>query len=404
MMEITKKDFLLNLNEEHDVDEMAYKPKGVQGKRYDPNTGREKPPKMRPYFHEGNDSDIPDGWIKNLNQVPGEDEVLVPLHGAEYDAFIEQNKELLDKLNEIANDKVTLYEGNRLKYAPRNIKVGTKYVPSGEKYSEKEAILRILNPLIKTHLTDIVNPHLIKCGLPPIQTYDNQEFVDKYSEVSNRRIDWESHDYDFYDSVVDFALAAKDLLTKGSTDVKIYRTHMPRQYNPGTNWSPLRKTERMYSNFKRDPLTPVYKLPKRGYEAEDKDVAISTTLHITGGKDNMGQYYSWQVKVNTFMGKKLKEETRVNTGRVQNDNNFLFNTDVHIGDLDGSENILSNDAIRESLIEALSGTAQKILELKPKNELIKRIKVTQTGITKKLDTNEDQLNEFVKDTLKEIID
>lgn len=104
------------------------------------------------------------------------------------------------------------------------------------------------------------------------------------------------------------------------------------------------------------------------------------------------------------MGKKLKEETRVNSGRYQHDNNFSFSTDVHIGDLDGSENILSNDAIRESLIEALSGTAQKILELKPKNELIKRIKVTQTGITKKLDTNEDQLNEFVKDTLKEIID
>ena len=400
MMEITKKDFLLNLNESHDIDEMAYKKKGVQAPRTDPNTGQEKPPKMRPYFHDGNDSEIPDGWVKNTNQVPGEDEALVPLHGAEYDAFIEENRDLLDKLNEIYNEKVTLYEGNRLKYAPRNIKVGTKYVPSGEKYSEKEAILRLLNPLIKTELTDKVNPHLIKCGLPPIQTYDNQAFVDKYSEVSNRRIDWESHDYDFYDSVVDFAMAAKDLLTKGSTDIKIYRTHMPRQYNPGTNWSALRKTEKTYSGFKRDPLTPVYRLPKRGYEAEDKDVAISTTLHIVGGRLNTGEY-NWKVKVNTFMGKKLKEETRVNSGRYEIDKSFSSETTIDSNQQ--YNNILSDDNIKEALIQALSEVAEKILKLTPKNELIKRIKVTQTGITKKLDTNEEQLNEFVKDTLKEII-
>jgi len=399
MMEITKKDFLLNLNESHDMDEMAYKKKGVQAARTDLNTGREKPPKMRPYFRDGNDTDIPDGWIKNINQIPGEDEALVPLHGAEYDAFIEENRELLDKLNEISNDKVTLYEGNRLKYAPRNTKVGTKYVPSGEKYSEKEAILRILNPLIKTELTDKVNPHLIKCGLPPIQTYDNQAFVDKYSEISNRRIDWESHDYDFYDSVVDFAMAAKDLLTKGSTDVKIYRTHMPRQYNPGTNWSGLRKTEKTYANFKRDPLTPVYKLPKMGYEAEDKDVAMSTTLHITGGRTNTGNY-SWTVKVNTFMGKKLKEETRVNSGKYENDKSFSSITTADEYEYD--TNILLDETVKGALVQALSEVAEKILQLTPKNELIKRMRVTQTGITKKLDTNENQLNEFVKNTLKEI--
>ena len=401
MMEITKKDFLLNLHEEFDMDEMAHKAKGVQGQRTDPNTGQVKPPKMKPYFREGNESDIPDGWIKNTNQIPGEEEALVPLHGAEYDAFIEENKELLDKLNEIANNKVTLYEGNRLKYAPRNTKVGTKYEPSGEKYSEKESILRILNPLIKKELTDKVNSHLIKCGLPPIQTYDNQAFVDKYSEISNRRIDWESHDYDFYDSVVDFANAAKQLITKGSTDVSIYRTHMPRQYNPGTNWSALRKTEKTGYNFRNDPLTAVYKLPKRGYEVEDKDVAISTTLHITGGRDNMG-HYLWTVKVNTFMGKKLKEETRVNSGKYENDKSFSSDTITsNVPKL--TDNVLSHETVRDSLIQALSEVASKILQINPKMELIKRIKVSQTGITRKIDTNEDQLNEFVKDTLKEIV-
>lgn len=401
MMEITKKDFLLNLNEQHEMDEMAHKAKGVQAQRTDPNTGQVKPPKMKPYFHEGNTTDIPDGWIKNTNQIPGEEEALVPLHGAEYDAFIEENKVLLDKLNEIANNKVTLYEGNRLKYAPRNTKVGTQYQPSGEKYSEKEAILRSLNPLIKTQLTDKVNEHLIKCGLPPIQTYDNQAFVDKYAEISNRRIDWESHDYDFYDSVVDFANAAKQLVTKGTTDVKIYRTHMPRQYNPGTNWSALRKTEKTFSNFKKDPLTPVYKLPKMGYEAEDKDVAISNTLHITGGRTSDG-YYSWTVKVNTFMGKKLKEESRVVSGKYENDKSFTSNTSTpNVPEY--TDNVLSDMDVKESLIQALSEVAEKILQINPKNELIKRIRVSQTGITRKIETNEEQLNEFVKDTLKEIV-
>ena len=399
-MEITKKDLLQSLTENQEFDEMAYKQKGVQSARRDPKSGNLKPPKMKPYFHEGNETDIPNAYIKNTNQIPGEEEVLVPLDGNEMDEFIEANKSLLDKLNEIANEKVTLYAGKRLKYHPRNEVTGTKYVPSGEKYSEKESILRKFNPIVN-QFVEGVNSHLVKCGLPPIQTYENKAFVDRYSEVTNSGMNWESHDYDFYNSVFDFAKAANDLYLEGSTDVQIYRTHLPRQYNPGSNWSPLRKTEKMGGNFKNNPLTASYKLPKRGYEAEDKDVAVCTTFSIVGSVTYDGGYI-WRANLTTSMGKKLKEEQRLNSGNYGKDKDIKKEVRVEVQDsnFDDRRTIMDDGNIREGLINLLNQVRQEILNLDPDQELVNRIKVRQTDITKRM--NENELEELVKNTIREI--
>ena len=399
MKEISKKDLLLQLQESQEFDEMAVKSKGVQAQRTDPNTGEVKPPKFKPHWKEGNNSDIPDYWILNPTQTIGQDQLVVPLDCSELEQFINENREWLDSINLLHGLEPNLVACKRGKYHPRNSKVGTSYVPSGEKYDEKEQILRLFNPIIKKELTDNVNSHLVKCGLPPIQTYDNKEFVDKYAEVTNDRIDWESHDYDFYNTVIDFASAAKDLLTKGQTDIEIYRTHMPRQYNPGANWSALRKTEKSSYFIKNDPLTDTYKLPRRGYEADDKDVAISTTLHITGHL--RGTQYEWTVDFKTQMGRKLKEESRVNSGSLLTDKSITTRQSIEfLGDVDNEKSVMSHEEIRNGLILCLNELAEKIMQINSKQELIKRIKIRQGDITKRPEMNESQVVSLIRDVIK----
>jgi hypothetical protein len=409
-MKISKKDLL----EQLDMDEMAHKSKGVQAPRISTATGQLKPSKYKPYFSEGNDTDIPDAWIINLQQIPGQDEGVVLLHGAQLDAFINENAALLDKLNEMTGGNLKIYEGNKTKYHPRSKKVGTQYVSSGNKISVKEAILRKFNPILKEFLTNRVNEHLTKCGLSPINTYENQAAVDKYSEISNHRLDWESHDYDFFNNVFDFSKAAKQLMLKGGTEIEIYRTHMPRQYNPGTNWSALRKTEKMGSNFKADPLTPVYALAKRGYEADDKDVALSTTLHITGRLEqthtvptlDSGYQYVWSAKITTAYGKKLKEEMRVNSGKFEKDKEFVAHNTVEFNypNFDPETmNIMNVGPVADGLKSLLDSLANQILEINPREELLKRVRVQQTDVTKRPEAlNENELISLVKNTLTQL--
>jgi hypothetical protein len=402
-MKISKKDLL----EQLEMDEMAHKKKGVQAARTNPNSGQLKPPKNQPYFVDGNETDIPDAWIICPQQIPGTERAIILQHGPPLEQFIQENAGLLEKLNELSGGNLEIYEGNRTIWQPRSKKLGTTFVPTGNKMPMKETILRKFNPILKSVLTDKVNEHLIKCGLSPINTYDNQAAVDKYSEISNYRLDFETHDYDFYNSVFDFAKAAKELMLKGGTGVDVYRTHMPRQYNPGTNWSALRKTEKMNTNFKNDPLTPVYALAKRGYEAEDKDVALSTTLHITGRLE--GANYVWSSEITTAYGKKLKEEMRVNSGVFEKDKTILADHQVTFDNSNfdpETKSIMNVAEISEGLVAMLNKLAAKVLEISPREELIKRVRVQQSDITQRPTTppslNESELVSLVMNTLIEM--
>ena len=101
MKEISKKDLLVQLNEQGEVDEFAYKQKGTQ------DTSN-KLAAFRPIFREGNTTDIPDGWelkkiVKNPETgkkevVPGSERVWIPLDGSELQAFEEANRDWLDKI------------------------------------------------------------------------------------------------------------------------------------------------------------------------------------------------------------------------------------------------------------------------------------------------------------------
>ena len=63
MKEISKKDLLVQLQEQSDVDEMAYNPKGTQDTS-------DKVVAFRPIFRDGNTSEIPDGFeLNKINSV-----------------------------------------------------------------------------------------------------------------------------------------------------------------------------------------------------------------------------------------------------------------------------------------------------------------------------------------------
>ena len=403
-MKITKAQVIKKLMEQQEFDEMAKKSKGVQAPRTSSDTGELKPAKFKPFWKEGNETDIPDYWVVNLDQIPGQGKIVVRTDCVDTAQFMVENEEWLNSITEEHGLTPELFSCKKTKDQPRSKKSGTEYVPTGEKYSEKESILRTFNPVVNDFAKN-VNEHLIKCGLPPIMTFENRQFVDTYADVTNRRLDWESHDYDFYNTVVDFASAAKDLIAQGSTDVEIYRTHMPRQYNPGSNWSALRKSEKMNNQYKYNPLTDVYKLPKRGYEVDDKDVAVCTTLHITGHIYG-GQQYVWEVKVTTEMGRKLKEEQRINSGKYAADKNIVFRQAVGLPEgidydnLPVGKNIINLVVVKDALKQCFDNVAEQILQIDPKKELMSRIRIRQGDITRKL--NESDINDIVRDIIYDI--
>lgn len=395
-MEITKKDLMENFGQE--FDEMAVKSKGKQAQRTDPKTGAIKPSKYKPIFEPGNNTDIPDAWIINLNRVPGEEFAVACLGDAEMNQFIEENEDLLDRLRSITGKDVKIYEGKKLKDAPRNKKVGTPYTPSGNERSERDMTLRRFNPIVNEFVMS-VNDHLISCGLPPIETWKNRAFVDSYANVSKTEINWESHDYDYYKNIVDFATAANDLYLDGKTDVQIYRTHMPRSYNPGVNWSPMRKMEQMGSWYKNKPKTAKYELPKWGYEAEANESFLSTTLSIRGMYNYIQNNYHWNVEVKIEIGKKLKDENQRLHNKLINDKRFEAKADGQIEEGQLLEMFIALDieSVTEALKIALNDMKDQLLEIDPDTELVKRFNVRQTDIA---ESTKNKLDKIIKEILK----
>ena len=171
MKQILKKD-LLNLIAESNVEmgELAYKAKGTQD-----SGGRIR--KFVPIFKDDNNTDIPDGWYVNPNQVEGEEKAYFFLEGQELDVFTESNREFLDSIaNKIGQDRVCLQDGNRTKCQPRSIKTGAQYVPTGNKMPSETKIKRELNSLVEEYMASPeVSEKLSKLSIPEIRARDRAD-------------------------------------------------------------------------------------------------------------------------------------------------------------------------------------------------------------------------------------
>ena len=225
--------------------------------------------------------------------------------------------------------------------------------------------------------------------------------IDRHSTITNSEINFGGHNYDFYLNIADFAQANEDRLYGDAPTVDILTTHMPRQYNPGANWDALRPTENMDINYKEDPLTPLLKLPKRGYRPEDRDVAVSSSISIRGVEkiqNDGNSIYEWTVDFSTLIGKKLKDQMRISGNDRQKDKNFTC-TEASEPFLCAGNPLQYSECV-EGLVKCLNKIKGDILSMDVTEELESRSVVDRSDITQRM--NEDTISKLVSTIMKEI--
>lgn len=387
MKEILKKDFLIEM--ELEVDEMAYKPKGTQD-----TSG--KISKYKPIFKDENNTEIPDGWILNPTQTPGEETAVTFLHGSELDAFIQENKEFLDNLASTTGKDVNIVDGMRTKYHPRNVKTGTQYVASGEKMPAPTKIKRELNSLVNEYLGgEEISARLEKLSIPEIRARDRKH-LDRYGVVNNDRVEYQTHTFNSYDTSQQFLQYVTARITgkEVSDDFKSY--HLARQFNKNyQRWEETRKNDQAYQG-----KTPAYMLDRFGFDEDNLDVTVRMDLRINGIKT--GDEFIWSISFKTKFGRKLKEERWIRNG-LSLDKDVSIRKVVTIDQhkpFDDENTIMDDLSIKTGLIELLDELKTKIMtEFKPV-EALKLANIKQYDITKKL--NEDVVDSLVNSIIKEI--
>jgi hypothetical protein len=286
---------------------------------------------------------------------------------------------------------------NKVKHDPLEVskanpsKAALKYRGQlGVEFPEKEAtrvtttrekILRnLLNPMVRQAASQI-NDSLVAAGIPPIETpermYKSQkENINNYTMIDNDNVSWETQNTYFYETVKDYIQNAKEMYTNKPITKAPRLSHLVRRYNPGRNWSPVRKSEKMDTGYKQDPLTPVLKLDKRGYSAHDYDVELVSLFNLKGSPTQTnegGTAFKWTVQFKTNYGKKLREESVIRGGLVED--KFLQSEAVtgpmeKLVGPDGT--IASNPEISDALNRAIADIVGQINTIEPKEELRNR--------------------------------
>jgi hypothetical protein len=267
------------------------------------------------------------------------------------------------------------------------------FLPANEKreYDEREKILREINPLIR-EFGFITNEKLNSAGLPEIEApyhkYRQQaENINKYTTINNNEVVWSTQSVFGY-PIEEYINNAKDMY-RGKTPTYVpVATHAVRQDNPGLNWSITRPSEIKNQAYKENPLTPIYQLKKGGYDPNDVDAMIASVFTFRGqATEDNG--FTWTLEFKTKYGQKLKEESRISGGLIEDEDNIYLTSTASTGALaerlgpNGS--IATNEAIMDAFKEALSDMASKIESIEPRKELRRRFAgVGQTEITRQL--------------------
>ena len=298
---------------------------------------------------------------------------------------------ILEVKNKIMHDPLEVSKANPAKSAlGYRQKLGLNF---GEKEATrvtkpKELILRkLLNPAIEG-LAASINQHLLDSGLPPIATPDRvyktqKANIDRFSTIENQEVSFETHNVYLYETVGDYIQNAKD---KYSIFVGRNRpitgtprlTHLVRRHNPGTNYSATRKTEKKNADYKADPYTPKLGLEKQAYSVTDYDVEILEVLNVKGGLTQAGDEnrsaYKWTIQFKTEYGSKLREESGVRGGLIEDKFLVAEATTGPISKLEGSDGTIATNAqIVEAFNSAINDIKEQILsEIVPEDELRNR--------------------------------
>ena len=402
MKEISKKDLLVQLQEQSDVDEMAYNPKGTQDTS-------DKVVAFRPIFRDGNTSEIPDGFeLNKINTtedpntgkkkkelVQGEERIWIPLDGLELEAFKEANQEWLDSLTDKYGKSPELSPGKKLKYPPRNVKVGTSYQHSGVNKPATTKIKIELNRLVDEYLCNPeVSAKLERLSIPEVKSRDRKH-LNRYGRVDNDQINYQTHTFNSYLSSTQFLQFVTARITgkKLEDDYKSY--HLARQFNQNyMNWEETKKNSKQYLG-----KTPAYMLDAFGFDETNLDVTVRMDLSIKG--QMLDNQYLWTVTFKTKFGRKLKEDRWVNGLTLDKDLPIRKTAELEPGtQFDDKMTVMDSLPIKTSLIEALDELRDTIMTKFKPVETLKLANVKQYDITKKPTVNEGV--EIAKEVIKRI--
>lgn len=355
MKEILKKDLLVQLQEQSDVDEMAYNPKGTQDTS-------DKVVAFRPIFKAGNTSEIPDGFElnkintvedpytgkKKKTAVQGEERIWIPLDGFELEAFKEANQEWLDSLTDKYGKSPELSPGKKLKYPPRNVKVGTSYQHSGVNKPATTKIKIELNRLVDEYLCNPeISARLERLSIPEVKSRDRKH-LNRYGRVDNDQINYQTHTFNSYLSSTQFLQFVTARITGKKLEDKYKSYHLARQFNQNyMNWEETKKNSKRYVG-----KTPAYMLDAYGFDEENLDVTVRMDLSIKG--QMLDNQYLWTVTFKTKFGRKLKEDRWVNGLTLDKELRFRKTAELEPGtQFDDKMTVMDSLPIKTALIEAL---------------------------------------------------
>ena len=378
MKEILKKDLIKVISEQQtEVDELAYKPKGTQD-----SAGRIR--KFKPIFKDDNNTDIPDGWEVNPNQIEGEERVIMYLNGMALENFIQENQEMLDTiLDRIGEDKLCYEDAHAVKCQPRSAKFGTTYVHSGIKKPATTKIKIDLNRLIDHYLgNEEIQQKLERLSIPEIRARDRKH-LDAYGKIDNTQVNYQTHTFNSYKSSKEFLQFVTARITGKPIEDEFKSYHLARQFNLDyRRWEETQKNKKQYQG-----KTPAYMLDAYGLDEENLDVTVRMDLIIKGVKSDGS--FLWTITLRTKFGRKLQEDYRLNGGLeldkdVQVIKRAEFDTQTSFDD---ENTIMDNLAIKTALIEALDELRDTVMKMKP-IEALKNANIKQYDITKRA-VNED---------------
>ena len=327
--------------------------------------------------------------------VQGEERIWIPLDGVELEAFKEANQEWLDSLTDKYGKSPELSPGKKLKYPPRNVKVGTSYQHSGINKPATTKIKIELNRLVDEYLCNPeVSARLERLSIPEVKSRDRKH-LNRYGRVDNDQINYQTHTFNSYLSSTQFLQFVTARITGKKLEDEYKSYHLARQFNQNyMNWEETKKNSKRYVG-----KTPAYMLDAYGFDEENLDVTVRMDLSIKG--QMLDNQYLWTVTFKTKFGRKLKEDRWVNGLTLDKELTFRKTAELEPGtQFDDKMTVMDSLPIKTSLIEALDELRDTIMTKFKPVETLKLANVKQYDITKKPNVNEGV--EIAKEVIKRI--
>ena len=338
-MKIYSKKEIFKIIEENmsDVDEMAYRQKGIQSTRTVKKTGEIEYRQCIPLWADDNPAPIgsmkgiPDAWLVNVEQKEGGDVLCVPLDCDDIQEFMLRKKDFLEKL------KVThRLEPQIMRCGTRSVRP-TDHVPvlgafgitkgnSENTLSFKTWANTKLYPILRGVFdNEQVRKRLEELSLPPIAVSDRSH-LDSYGETNQTKIEYTTHTFNSYDSQQDFLEAVEARIFGEDKVLDTLKTYyLARQYNQKyRKWLETIATDAEYKG-----KTSIYKLDAYGTKDGNSEVTVRADLKIIGNVVN--DNFVWTIQYVTKFGKKLKDERRIKNG-LELDKDLIVTKTLPVGE------------------------------------------------------------------------